>query len=258
MIKLTQWEINEAKHKNEKYYFANGTVSGHTDLFDGTYIHTSKIISIIFNEDNNKLIMKTHSNNEYELRMTDILLGKYATTVEYLKKFNVKIPSYDECKRMADSVEEAFLANLDKLLKDSELYLKMNGVFVQKAYWKKNEIRTIEVRAHIGMNQDSYLVTDWEKHEVDFRYFDGLFGIRPYHFSDGLNAILIDNIGSSDIGFTSGEYYISCKAGEITTIGSEHFNEEGLVSPDVVNGKSVFLNDFKLMDCDETQTTETE
>jgi hypothetical protein len=85
--------------------------------------------------------MKTHSNNEYELRMTDILLGKYATTVEYLKKFNVNIPSYDECKRMADSVEEAFLANLDKLLKDGELYLKMNGVFVQKAYWKKNEIR---------------------------------------------------------------------------------------------------------------------
>lgn len=146
---------------------------------------------------------------------------------------------------------------MDEILKDGELYLKMNGAYVQKAYWKKNEMRTIEVRAHIGMFQDSYLVMDYDKKEVDFRYFDELFGIRPYHYSDGLNGILIDNIGSSDIGFTSGEYFVSCKTGEITTIGSEHFNEEGLVTPDIVNGKNVFLNNWYNMKCDGTEITET-
>ena len=256
MIYLTKWEINEAIGKNENFYYANGIVSGHPRLVDGTYIHTSKVVSITFYETDNKLIMRTYSGSEYEMNLADICLDNYKSTAKWLKKFDVKLPSYDECKSLADRIESEVIKSMNKILKDGELYLKMKGVFVQKAYWKKTEIRTIDVREHIGMFQDSYLVTDWEKHEVDFRYFDELFGIRPYHFSDGLNAILIDNIGSSEFGFTSGEYHVSCKPGEITRIESEHFNGEGLVSPDVVNGKCMLCWDDS--DADETLISETE
>jgi hypothetical protein len=51
---------------------------------------------------------------------------------------------------------------------------------------------------------------------------------------------LIENVGNSDIQFKDGDYSITCKAGEVTRIESQHFRIEGLISPDVVSGKSAF------------------
>lgn len=81
-------------------------------------------------------------------------------------------------------------------------------------------------------------ISDFKK-EVDFRYWDMPGGIQPYHWSDGLNAIKIENVGKNDIIFYA-DTDIVCKVGEITVIKSKQYCGEGLLSPDSVNGDSVF------------------
>jgi hypothetical protein len=67
--------------------------------------------------------------------------------------------------------------------------------------------------------------------------------IEPYHYSDGLETIYIDNVGTEDFLFRDGETEILCKSGEITTIGNKYFKNEGLFSPDVVTGKGLITGE---------------
>ena len=248
MIQLTDWYFSKhnLKGTNKKCYIAHGFVSGHPEIEDGTHIDTSIIEQIKLDKINNRLLMYTHSKNEYELLFADIYLEEFKKIQGYLHKFDIPALSLSECKKLQEKSKIEKIAKADSILKNNELYLKMVGVFVRKAFFKNNEgkVREIPVKPHIGMFQDSYLITDWEKHEVDFRYFDDIRSIRPYHWSDGLEAIQIENAGSTDLLFFSDDNLL-CKAGEITLIESTQFGREGLFSPDVVNGKCICSEDIE-------------
>lgn len=241
MIKLTDWYLTE--HVDESnytfFYLAWGYVFGHTKLSDGEHIHTSGIESIRF--ENNILVLVTHSQNQYTLSLTDINLDRYEETRDYLSKLNISIPSFEVCEKLVSEANAKELSRINGVLKDGELYLKMSGFITNKAYWKNTNIREIKVYTHTGMFQDSYLIIDYLNHEVDFRYFDTTLGIEPYHYSDGIKAILVENIGSEDIKFSDGDCSIICKVGEVTRIENKYFHSEGLISPDVVNGKSALV-----------------
>lgn len=241
MIKLTQWYLSEHKKSDTKeiFYQAHGYVIGHPKLLDGIHINTSRVEKIEFDSLNNRVLMKTYSKNEYEMFLSDICFNSFKKTKGILKKLNVSIPSFDKCKKLSEKAELDLLHKVEELLKENELYLQAFGVYIQKAFWKcqTKEIREIKVLEHSGMFQDSYLITDWDKHEVDFRYFDKFNVIEPYHWSDGLDAVLIDNKGSVDIWFAGTDKRILCKAGEVTRIESKEYRGEGLFSPDVVTGK---------------------
>lgn len=255
MIKLTQWYLTEhlLKDTKEKCYVAHGVVSGHPKLADGDFINTSIIEEIRLDSSNNCLIMLTHSKNEYMLLLADIDFDGFEKTRDYLEEFNVPTLSLRKCLKLHHEAEEDILSKVENVLQNNELYLQFYGVFAQKAFFKNDagEIREIRVTPHIGMFQDSYLITDFERGEVDFRYFDSLNGIEPYHWSDGLKALRIDNAGQENITFLSGDNLV-CKSGEITLIESSQFGGEGLFSPDVVNGKSLFFSKegFNDEDCD--------
>lgn len=240
MISLRDWWIQKGFAEGEDRYIAHGIVSGHPKLRDGINITTSVIEEMKFDETNNRVIFLTHSKNEYFIELSTICFNCFEETASYLNEWNITIPSKEECIKLAEEFKKKELKELSGVLKDNELYLKISGAYVQKAFWKKGEIREINISAHIGMFQDSYLITDWEKGEVDFRYFDGWLSMRPYHYSDGLETILVDNIGSSDVTFDAGAESITCKAGELTRIEKKHFTAEGLFSPDVVNGKGLY------------------
>ena len=78
------------------------------------------------------------------------------------------------------------------------------GVLTKEAYFKDSDgkITEITVTTHTGMFQDSYLVTDFDNGKVDFRYWDYPRGIKPYHWSDGLSAIRIENTGKYAVSYT--------------------------------------------------------
>ena len=244
MIKLTQWYLTEhlLKDTKEKCYVAHGVVSGHPKLADGDFINTSIIEEIRLDSSNNCLIMLTHSKNEYMLLLADIDFDGFEKTRDYLEEFNVPTLSLRKCLKLHHEAEEDILSKVENVLQNNELYLQFYGVFAQKAFFKNDagEIREIRVTPHIGMFQDSYLITDFERGEVDFRYFDSLNGIEPYHWSDGLKAVKIKNEGASDILFLA-DTSIACLRNKITTIESTSYTGEGLFSPDVVNGKSLLI-----------------
>lgn len=248
MIKLNGWFIN--KRKEGQHYHAHGISTGHPKLCDGMDITTSAIESLRFDSDSNRIIMMTHSQNEYELLLSQVSLGDIEETNTALESFGLSALDIDKCRRLKEESGKQLLDKVKSVLKNSELYLQISGVLVQKAFFRnsKGEIREVGVSPHIGTFVDSYLVTDWKYGEVDFRYFDKLSGIEPYHWSDGLEALQIDNIGSEDITFLSGDNIV-CKSGEVTRIDKSQMGREGLFSPDAVNGKCMMLpsdNDFDI------------
>ena len=70
----------------------------------------------------------------------------------------------------------------------------------------------------------------------DWRIFPSVFSVQPYHWSDGLKAVHIENAGEPFV-FKGSCGDIVCKSGEVTVVKEEDFVGEGLFSPDTVNGK---------------------
>lgn len=244
MIKLKDWHFSKCMRGDTQgeYFRAHGIVTGHPKLEDGISITTSMIEKIKLDAEKNRLLMYTHSQNEYELLISEISEHEFDITQEYLKIFEVPEISWEQYKKLRESYEQDLAQEIERELDCNELYLQFSGVFVQEAFWcnSSGEVRKINVRQHIGTLQDSYLITDWEKGEVDFRYFDGFNSIQPYHWSDGLQTIVIKVISSDDLNFEGSERNITCKAGETTRIQRKEYRGEGLFSPDVVNGKCIF------------------
>lgn len=238
MIKLDKWYLSE--FVDSEHYNAHGISTGHPKLSDGTDISTSYIESLKFDSSNNRIIMLTHSKNEYELALSKINLNLFDATNDIVKIFGITELDKSECERLYNETVKELYDKVSSILGDKELYLQLSGVLVQKAFFRNSsgEIREVVVSAHIGMFTDSYLVTDWEKGEVDFRYFDKMNAIEPYHWSDGLEAIQIDNIGTDDITFLSGDNLV-CESGKVTRIDKSQRGREGLFSPDAVNGKCI-------------------
>lgn len=238
MIKLVNWYLRQYNDS----HLAWGYVFNHPRLSDGTHIHTSRIKDLEMNEAGDRLVMHTDSDNEYELSLVNIGIDAFEETQDSLKAFNIPTFSLEKCQKLQQIKEDAKIAKVSEILKPNELYLLQYGVLTREAYFKSadGKVTKIDVSLHSGTFQDSYLVTDFQGGKVDFRYFDKLYGIEPYHWSDNLEAIKIENLGKIDIRFYA-DTEILCKTGEITTIESRQFSGEGLISPDAVNGKSAFF-----------------
>ena len=75
---------------------------------------------------------------------------------------------------------------------------------------------------------------------VDFRHYEFIGGsVNTYHMSDSIKRLVINNIGSRPVTVDNVVY----KHGVNVTRVTEENHPEGLISPDVFNGKSL-LSDF--------------
>lgn len=246
MYILKKWSLKESFDGS---IYANGTVFGHHRLVDGEYIHTSEIEKVYIC-DGQGYIVETHSGSLYQLLTEEMNTELTEETKEKLSQF--KILDGAAMKEKLDEVEEA-LEKKQRLVGEAEntakdnmdedgLYLIMEYMHVVKAILKKDAVfREIHASVHVGMFQDSVLITDWMEGEVDFRYFPNHM-MEPYQWSDGLNCIYIHNIGNSSIVFKGTRQKIECKASEVTKIKKDEYRGEGLFSPDAVNGKCVLCN----------------
>lgn len=242
MIELIHWYLRRYEDDGKPYFIAWGYVFGHLKLTDGIHIHTSRVEDIKMNNTGDKLVMCTRSGSEYELALADINVETIEETQDSLKAFNIPAFSLEKCQKLQQLREDEMIAKVSEILKPNELYLLQYGVLTREAYFKSadGKVINIPITSHIGMFQDSYLVTDFDNGLVDFRYYDNLWGIEPYHWSDGLEAIRIENVGRTDIEFYA-DTKIICKIGEVTTIEKRQYSGEGLISPDAVNGKNALF-----------------
>lgn len=248
MLTLEKWYLEKHDSERGTFILGMGVVFDHHRLEDGTFIHTSRIEHMGLEVEKKQFLMDTHSGSHYALKVDEMHPKYLEQTIELLKVLGVRLePVDDDIMAVRRYYEESQLKELreaEEALRDRELLLAMKddsmyGMMVKQALFKiDGTVREISPCVHTGMFQDSVLITDWEKGEVDFRYFpNGM--IEPYHWSDGLDAVVVRNVCGYDISFEGTDGKIKCPAGEDTRIESASYRGEGLFSPDVVNGKSM-------------------
>lgn len=231
--------------KLEKWYLdfygsdvlAWGYCFGHPRLADGTFIHTSIVMKAESEEVSKVLRLRTMSGNLYELELgyIDIQPEVIGKTEECLERLNIPreylsgaIVSVKEKKRKE-------LAWADRLTEDGDLFLQVAGNNVVKAFFKhEGRAHPLMVDCHVGMVQDSMLVH--KSGMVDFRYFPEPLGMKTYHMSDTIKRLVVENIGSCRERL-DGKVYLPGTVEKVTV--TKDYYREGLLSPDMVNGKSL-------------------
>lgn len=239
MIKLEKWYLTN----RGCYNVAWGYVYGHDKLVDGTHIHTSPIVSIHWNIKEKRLEITTHSNNLYELALEDMNIkpDHLKDTEKSLEFFDISMNIVSEAKILVRAKKRIDLAVADDLTSDGDLLLEVAGNNVMRAYFKqKGRIYPLRIRVHTGMFQDSVLISKYGV--VDYRYFPYVCSMSTYYISDGIKRLIIKNIGCSDVMLDNVIY----KPYTVTSICvTKDSCREGLLSPDCVNGKSLFSDFIK-------------
>lgn len=249
MPELKKWSLKETM---EGTLYANGEVYGHYRLEDGDYIYTSYILNW-YDLGNGEYVVETYSGSLYQLQESEMKEELRENTKRHLEKadwknadgMKEKIAIANREFAAKREVREQILNNAESWAKanlgNGDLYLVMESVKVLKALYKQgNQLYELYEKIHLGMFQDSVMITDWEHGNVDFRFFPNS-RIEPYHWSDGLEKLHIHNAGTKVIYFKGTEEEIRCEAGKITVVDKSAYRGEGLFSPDAVNGKCAFF-----------------
>lgn len=237
MYRLKEWSLGTSPHG----FRCHGNCYDNPSFFSGQLVTTSHIIRIEVDDKEKQLKLFTESGSCYILKYADINDFAIESTQEVLKGMNVVV-DLQKCVALKEKRIESTKKKLEKLLNPNELYVVMTGgQGVTEAYFKgkDNAITQIAVSVHEGMIQDSILVADWLTGLCDWRIFPSACAVEPYHWSDNLEAVHIENVGD-DFKFKGSKREIPCKSGVVTVIKKEEYIGEGLFFPDAVNGKCLF------------------
>lgn len=215
-----------------------GVCEGHPKFTDGTYVHTSPVKKFELNEEG--LDAYTYSGTHFHCKTEEISLVTLENTKECLAVEKLDISFLDGAEEKVKNLNKEKTEEVDKLIKDNELYLEFTGTNMRYGFFKKNGVAIpLKCGCHVGTFQDSYLIR--EPGVVDVRYFDRWDGIDFYHISDGIENIYfkvssempfnISGIGDEAIRFEANSTEIK----KVKPVNCK----EGLISPDCVNGKSM-------------------
>lgn len=233
MAALTDWGFIKGNH-----FHLRGIVTGHLKLADGMDITTSYVETVVRQGDS--LIARTKSGTVYNLELAEIGMDKEVVydTIAVLKSFGFDENIIIEAQVLKERRGIEYLQNADKVLDNGELLLCMAGTNTIRAYFKFcNKVEECLIRVHTGMYQDSILIELMGK--VDFRYFPKPNSCEVYHWSDGLKSVKIANTGAEQTIFDGRGTMLVVKKGEMKALEKKIFANEGLFSPDCVNGKSI-------------------
>lgn len=237
MYRLKNWCLD----KFRRGYRGHGECYGNPNFFSGQLVTTSCIMRIEVEDEEKQLKLFTESGSCYVLKYADINDTAIEPTQKVFDSMNVVI-DLQRCIALKKERITVTKEKVAELLKSNELYVIMTGgQGVAEAYFKREDgvVIPVSVTVHIGTFQDSILVVDWATGLCDWRIFPSALVVKPYHWSDNLEAVHIENVGE-DFVFLGSKREIICKSGEVTVIKSEEYVGEGLFSPDAVNGKCAF------------------
>ena len=237
-----------------------GIVYGHPKpkLPDGMFIHTSWILEMAAAEGG--LVLSTYSGSRYFLRPEEIdpICGEDAAsnpamnrdigkeTAYVLEQFGIGGSFMEDCLRARRETDARRRREEERLVEPGELLLTIMGTSVIRSLFLTADGTPVSVKpfVHMGMFQDSVLLTDWESRTVDFRYFPKGDCMEPYHISDGLRTVKVRNLGEQAIYFGKAGREVVCPPGKLTAIPAAEHDAEGLFSPDAVNGKGLYKTLF--------------
>lgn len=239
MYTMKNWYLDPYNDK----FRCRGHCYGNPRFFSGEFVTTSYIVRIEVEDGEERLKLFTMSGSCYILDYADINESAVEQTEKALKSMGVAL-DLQRCLARSKERIEATKKKVAELIKPNELYVVMTGgLGIVKAYFKSAEdVIQMPVMVHTGTFQDSIYVSDYATGLCDWRIFPSFCDVTPYHWSDGLNAVHIDNVGENFV-FKGSQKDILCESGKVTVIKHEDYVGEGLFSPDAVNGKCL-LSDF--------------
>lgn len=219
MIYLTSWEFSCKKQEanREKKFYMHGYVRNHPKdtIPDGMWVNTSRIINIELELEKNRLLVYTRSKHTYELLFAEICKENIATIQECFRHFKISEQSIKELKRRVEQLEAELLERVSAVINCQELFIQMGIEGAKKAFFKdcEGKISEVSITPHTGMFTDSVLIMDKNVH---FSYYDRVYSIEPYQWSDNLVAVYIENVSTGNITFEQKSRRILCR--EITVI----------------------------------------
>ncbi len=240
MMKMKDWKLEPSysslcsllspEGKGEEKFIARGRILGDPMWPEDVEFYTKIIKEIKCDEENKHLILITESKEDYELSPADMEFNYFEQSIFCLESLQAPVAFLKECEKEKEKATVNLLATVDtnldlldkvdSILQNNELYLQLKDVYVQKAFYKndKGKVKEVHVSAHIGMTIDSYLVGMYDKENIDFRYFDKMFEMEPYVWSENIHALVIEMLPKDNIMFLGSEKKIACRVGEAIRI----------------------------------------
>jgi len=229
LFELKNWRVENKR--------VIGNCFGNVKFSDGYYITTSCVVSI--NTVDSGLVVETQSGSNYLLRFGDIDKQSANVSEAELSTLGYSL-DVDKCITLWIIREQEEEDRVKAVLQPNNLYLSMAGVFDVLSAWycdSDGNLRKVEVSHHVSSyGPDSIIIALPEL--CDFRFFQYSSYIEQYHWSDGLERVYIENKGA-EFEFRNGASSL-CPQNRLVSVTNGVNSTEGLVSPDLVDGRSVW------------------
>lgn len=203
-------------------FLAHGVVSGHHRLPEGEHVHTSYIRCMIQEEDD--LLLETASGSIYQLALGELdpFAGGPELPLPLPEELGLSPDLWERCAQAREQASKKEEEALRALNAPGTLRLRIVGVTALSALWigQDGAVHSIPIHVHLGMFQDSVLVTGF--FEVDFRYFPYPGRIEPYKVAPAIQALQIVNEGLQDVSIGHTGQTVLCTAGKTTWIAVGH------------------------------------
>lgn len=244
-------------------YILRGDVKNHPKLGNARNILTSRFVGAILEDD---VLYYETLNTIYKCPLKYLNADYYTLNIKEYNNVRKDIPLQSEFKQLNDLFNSILrisvkrgritLTDFDKHLKDlvesgkkelidlkelekqhlieevskyeSSVYLELTSIHHgdNLAYNINGKIGIVEPQSHIGTFTDSILYCN---DTVDFRYFIRSNGFEIYHWSDGIDKLVIKNLKGY------GVYINSTLVDPGMTVEIKNDSRDSLVSPDSVN-----------------------
>lgn len=200
---------------------AIGNVIDNPKFYSGKTIHTNIIESVSIDDKKRQFIIKTYSGSLYIAKYKDVCIECIEDIEECLRNFKITKENLKVFENTYKGEKDRVKDYVSSILNPNELYIEMAGTRALKAFFMTNEreLKEIPITIHVGMFQDSVLITDFKNNNVDFRFFFNAYEIRPYSWDEEIKVIKIYNFGD-DINFSYEDKEVQVKRNELTVISN--------------------------------------
>lgn len=185
-LKMYYWYIDEREHQQKKGIVLHGIVTGHTNIADSTFIHTSRVQKTYLNEDEHELIVET-KNSVYHCPLAYCEFAKQDEREDL-------VPDYSRIKaNYSDKIERPVIeaGNVLLVLSDFDshhfhsLYCKPIGGFEPLSY-------------HTSVSSDPFqddFCVKTNDSRIDLRFFQHFQNIEFSMQETDEMPLYIENIG---------------------------------------------------------------
>lgn len=220
-ICLYNWYVKSYERDEEYFYIGKGVVTGHERIPDTNRMSTSNVKAIYTDLEHGEVILMT-MNNVYHCPL------EYCCWVKQ-DKFSDLIPEYDLAKKKFQNRKDPSIGPGKVLLVLSDY----DEYYFHSLYYKeKEEGESCHYygNAHIGMFQDSYLITA-EEAGIDLRYFPHFKNIEFYSEDTEGRPLFLENIGRSVLYVRTSKGLIKLAPGERKEVCKDNSEEDEPVLP---------------------------